>query len=245
MKKIFEFFGYYKINKSLSDNGFNKQNLLDIFYKNIISTGFKPEFIVDIGANTGTWTRDFTNYFPNTKVLMIEPQENLVKYFKDILNEKISCLTLGVGNKNEVLTFTIHERDDSCSFIYTEEEAKERGFKQIKVPVKTLNTIISENNLPCPDIIKIDAEGLDLEVIEGSSDFYGKTEIFLVEASVCNKKYQNTIAKIISKMDECGYQLFEITDLNRPFPDKPILWLVELAFVKKDGYILKNLNVSI
>ena len=37
-------------------------------------------------------------------------------------------------------------------------------------------------------------------------------------------------------MDENNYRLFEITDLNRPFQPK-VLWLVELVFVLKDGYI--------
>ena len=37
-------------------------------------------------------------------------------------------------------------------------------------------------------------------------------------------------------MDKKGYSLFEITDLNRPFQPQ-VLWLVELAFVKKQGII--------
>lgn len=35
-------------------------------------------------------------------------------------------------------------------------------------------------------------------------------------------------------MNEKGYKLFDISDLNRPFDNK-VLWLVELLFVLKDG----------
>ncbi len=35
-------------------------------------------------------------------------------------------------------------------------------------------------------------------------------------------------------MDAKGYCLFDITDLNRPW-EKPVLWLVELVFVRKGG----------
>ena len=37
-------------------------------------------------------------------------------------------------------------------------------------------------------------------------------------------------------MDENNYRLFEITDINRPFQPQ-VLWLVELVFVKKNGFI--------
>lgn len=220
----------------------NKENLLDTFYNNLKAANFYPKYIVDIGANTGTWTRELLKNFPDASVLMIEPQQRLQKHFQDLLNDKITYLSLGVGNKNDILKFTIVDRDDSCSFIYSEEEAQKMGYEQIEVPVKTLNTIVTESKFPTPELIKIDAEGLDLEVIEGASDFYGKTEVFLVEATVCCTTYNNTVAKVVKIMDEAGYQIYEITDLNRPFPQSPILWLIEIAFVKKDGFLLQQIK---
>ena len=132
--------------------------------------------------------------------------------------------------------FTIVDRDDSCSFRYTKEEADKEGFKQVEIPVTTLNNLLAKSDLPIPDIIKIDAEGLDIEVLKGASDFFGKTEIFMVEAGVVNKMFENSFLNIINFMDEKGYRLYEITDLNRPFEPK-VLWLVELVFVLKNGYI--------
>jgi len=37
------------------------------------------------------------------------------------------------------------------------------------------------------DIIKIDTEGLDLNVLKGGNKYFGKTEIFMVGAGVVNK----------------------------------------------------------
>jgi hypothetical protein len=37
-------------------------------------------------------------------------------------------------------------------------------------------------------------------------------------------------------MDQRGYRVFDITALNRPSKTK-ILWLVELVFIRKDGYL--------
>jgi hypothetical protein len=41
-------------------------------------------------------------------------------------------------------------------------------------------------------------------------------------------------------MDSKGYRVFEITDINRPFSNR-VLWLVELAFIRKNGYF-DNIN---
>jgi hypothetical protein len=40
--------------------------------------------------------------------------------------------------------------------------------------------IDAELNLPVPDIIKIDAEGLDLKVLDGSRTMNGSTDLFFV-----------------------------------------------------------------
>jgi hypothetical protein len=104
------------------------------------------------------------------------------------------------------------------------------------VPVVRLNDFLPATNLPQPDIIKIDAEGLDLEVLSGADNFFGLTEIFMVEASVMNKMFENNVLKVLSFMDEKGYRLFDITDLNRTIKHGA-LWLVELVFIKKNGVI--------
>ena len=201
--------------------------------------GFTPNHIIDVGANHGTWTRETLKFFPNAYYTLLEPQEWLQSSLQDLLdiNFKITFNAVGAGAKSGSFQFTIVNRDDSCSFRYTEEEAKAQGFKQVEVPIITLNElVINHPTLPFPDLVKIDAEGLDLEVLEGASNLMGKTEVFLVEAALFCKEFDNSLLKMVNYMDDKGYTLFEITDLNRPF--KPnVLWLTELAFVKKGGII--------
>lgn len=169
---------------------------------------------------------------------MFEPQMEMKKSVQDLLDEnsKVSFNALGVGSSDDTLKFTIHDRDDSCSFKYSEEEAKERGFEQIEVDVVTLNKFFKNKPLPVPDIIKIDAEGYDIEVLKGASDFFGKTEIFMVEVAVMCDSYENSPDKVINFMAERGYKLAEMTDAIRPFEFK-MLWLLELVFIKENGLV--------
>lgn len=236
IKKIFAKFGL-TVGKAAANTN-NKDYLLFNFYHTLKAFQFEPKHIVDVGANHGTWTREALNYFPDAYYTLVEPQYWLKDSMNDILesNKKVTFHSFGAGETEGSFQFTIHDRDDSCSFKYTEEEAAAKGFKQLTLPVVTLNKLIADTNLPAPDIIKIDAEGLDIQVLNGASDYFGKTEIFMVEAGVVNKSFDNSFLKIINYMDQKGYRLFEITDLNRPYHPK-VLWLVELVFVLKGGKI--------
>jgi FkbM family methyltransferase len=217
---------------------YHKNNLLDNFYSILQSIHFNPKHIVDVGANHGTWTRETLKHFPDSRYTLIEPQAFMKNSISDLLatNTNINFYAVGAGKNAGTFNFTITERDDSCSFRYSAEEARSKNLEQIAVNIITLNEFITEKSLPFPYIIKIDSEGLDLEVLEGASDFFGKTEIFLTEAGVVNKSFKNSFLKVINFMDENNYRLFDITDLNRPF-ERPMLWLTELVFVKKDGFI--------
>ena len=232
--------GFVRVQKIVyAKDAYQKNTLLEVFFDNIKQMGFTPKHIIDVGANHGTWTRETLKYFPDAFYTLIEPQEWLKPSLQDILdaNSKVSFNAVGAGNQSGSYMFTIVNRDDSCSFRYTEEEAKAGGFKQVEIPIVTLNEMVVKNaTLPFPDLVTIDAEGLDINVLEGASDLIGKTEVFLVEAALFCKEFDNSLLKIVDYMDNRGYFLFEITDLNRPFKPQ-VLWLVELAFIKKGGII--------
>ncbi|OAD91220.1 FkbM family methyltransferase [Aequorivita soesokkakensis] len=230
--------GYVKKSGSKAPS-FEKDKLLENFFSNIKTMGFTPKHIVDVGANHGTWTREAIKYFPTAQFSLIEPQNWLQPSFQDLLdnNPKIKYYPMGVGSEVGSFKFTIVDRDDSCSFRFTEEEAKARGFEQKEIAVSTINELFKDAQ-PAPDLIKIDAEGLDLRVLEGASNFFGTTEILMVEAGVGNKNIENNALNVIAFMDKKGYSLFEITEMNRPFKPK-MLWLLELVFVKRGGILDK------
>jgi hypothetical protein len=102
--------------------------------------------------------------------------------------------------------------------------------------------MLSNKRAVVPDIIKIDAEGLDLDVIEGMKNTcLGKTELIFVEAAVLSNTFPNTVEKVVNKMHQAGYGMVEITDINRPFGFKG-LWLIEIAFALKDGKVINSLR---
>ena len=101
------------------------------------------------------------------------------------------------------------------------------------MPIITLNQLVASSGAGLPEMVKIDAEGFDLKVLAGASDLLGKTDIFLIEAVVwgASGAYDNSVAEVVRFMAEAGYNLMDITDLNRS-PKYGVLWLCELAFLR-------------
>jgi FkbM family methyltransferase len=213
---------------------------LEFFLSLLKRYGFNPKHIVDVGANKGTWTRRALTFFPDARFTLIEPQNHLKVHIQDLLDRgsKIAWINVGVADQSGILPFTISYRDDSSSFAPTPIDA---AAPRISVLVTTLNEIVLTADAPAPEIVKIDAEGFDLKVLAGASDLLGKTEIFFIEVSICSPDYENTIARVIHRMDEAGYKVVDITDLNRS-TKYGVLWLCELAFLRNDSALFDTVT---
>lgn len=245
IKQILKGFLYKTGLINLVGDSNNKTSLLINFYNILKSEKYVPNCIYDIGANKGTWTRECMNYFPNAKYILFEPQPNLRNHIEQCLKEKnnYTVYSVGVGNKNDEMLFTYHDRDDSCSFDISKEEAEKNGFKQVYTPIVKLDTFIYENNLQLPDILKIDAEGIDLDVLDGARKTINEhVEIVLIEVGIMNKNITNNALEVLKYMDDANFRLFEITDLNRPFKNN-VLWLCEFVFIRKNGLLDKEYSI--
>jgi FkbM family methyltransferase len=195
--------------------------------------GFNPKHIIDVGANKGTWTR-------RAHYTLVEPQAHLKVHIQDLLHRgcKITWIDAGVADHPGSLPFTISRRDDSSSFAPTPVDA---AAPRISVRVTTLNEIVSAASAAPPEMVKIDAEGLDLKVLTGASDLLGKTDVFFVEATICCSEYENTIARVIYRMHEAGYKVIDVTDINRS-PKYGVLWLCELAFLRNESALFDTVT---
>jgi len=202
---------------------------------------FQPKRIYDVGANHGRWTRCAIEYFPNASYTLVEPQDHLKSSIDDLIKRGVSIewINAGAGKECGVQWFTIADRDDSSTFSSRPDShgINPTNPNQVKMDITTLNKIASMHSGSKPDLVKIDAEGWDLKVLEGASDLIGITDIFLMEAAVCAGGIENTLFSVMQRFDQLGYRLIDITDLNRS-PKDQALWLTELAFLRRGSPLL-------
>jgi FkbM family methyltransferase len=210
------------------------------FFPLLRRLGFNPQRIFDVGANHGNWSRAAAHYFPRAAFTLIEPQGHLRECIQDLIEagHQIEWISAGCSDESGTLPFIVNDRrDDSSTFIQVTQQGQSTGTNHVPTPVITLNQLAISRGVPA--MVKIDAEGFDLKVLSGASDLFGKTEIFLVEAQICSTAYDNSTVKVITYMDDRGYRLMDITDLNRS-PKQGVLWLCEFVFVRKDSALLNS-----
>jgi FkbM family methyltransferase len=215
---------------------------LDGFFSLMKRRGFAPKHVIDVGANKGNWTRTAIKFFPEAYYSLVEPQDALKIHMQDLIDGgyKIRWINAGAGDKSGSLPFAVSSRDDSSSFVPG--QLQDQSIPQLPlVRVMTLNEIAAESGAPPPDMVKIDAEGFDLRVLAGGSELLGKTDVFLLEAMICQRSYENTLARVIERMAAAGYRLVDFTDLERS-PKDGVLWLCEAAFLRNDSRWLEGVT---
>lgn len=213
----------------------------DPFFDCLCKLGYRPEHIIDIGANRGNWTRTAMRYFPNSRFTLFEPQGRLLAGSDLESDSRVRIFVMGVGPATATMLLSTHERDDSFSFALTKEEAASMCRMQVEAPVVALDEFLEKEGLPQPSILKIDAEGWDLEVLKGAESAISHADIVLLEAAVLNKFFPNTLHQVVAEMDKRGFVVFDITDINRTARDNA-LWLVEMAFVKAGSFLDRKVD---
>jgi FkbM family methyltransferase len=206
----------------------------DVLHSVLQRFGFSPKHIVDVGANHGNWTRMALEYFPGARYTLLEPQNELKVHIQDLLlaGHNIQWINAGAAEKSGTLPFHLSHRDDSSTFV----EDGNNSLQTIPKPVFSLDDLLVKYELPIPEMVKIDAEGFDLKVLQGAKSLLGKTDVFMLEASVLCP-YENSVAAAIQFMTEQGYHLIDITEINRS-PKHKVLWLTELAFLRNGSSLL-------
>ncbi len=220
--------------------------ILSAFFSAVKGLGFAPAHILDVGANRGQWTRSALRHFPSPPChyTLIEPQQRLRPGIQDLLNagHGIEWINAGAGDRACRMTFHVPAADTSASFseAMAGMQAGGSGMTCLEVDVVTLNDVVAASAFGIPQMVKIDAEGFDLKVLEGASDLFGKTELFLVEVSLFDSKSDSTLTRVVRRMEEAGYVPLDITDLNR-CARSGVLWLCELVFARRDGELLARI----
>lgn len=217
-------------------------DLLNAFLQALKGLGFDPKHIIDIGANRGMWTRTVSRYFPKAHYTLLEPQNRFRDRVRDLeaAGLGLTWLNAGAGYQRGRLKLHVPSCDTSASFVPIEQTTDGKKIDLIEVDVLTLDDVVAQSQHGMPAMVKIDAEGFDLKVIEGAKSLIGKTEIFLIEAAVFDPKAENTLLNTINLMDRIGYAPLDVTDINR-CAKSGVLWLVEMPFLRKDSALWANI----
>ncbi len=132
----------------------------------------KGDLVFDIGANIGIYTMAFLML--GAKVVAVEPQPKCIQVLKKKFsgNENVAIVEKGVAQEQGELELFLSEGMAATTFSEDFKRLEETSYKgeytgKIKVPITTMDALISEHGTP--KYCKIDTEGFEAKVLEGLS----------------------------------------------------------------------------
>jgi len=135
--------------------------------------GFAPDSVFwDIGANIGSYTL-YAALRPDIRVVAFEPAA--VNYFilaanceLNAFGERVDCLPIGVGADKSVERLDVSQFEPAHSFSFRHKGRRPLSSRQATLVV-SIDELIHEYGLPCPNYIKIDVPALTGAIIEGGA----------------------------------------------------------------------------
>lgn len=173
----------------------------------IKSLNIPIETIVDVGVLTGTW--DLQTEFKDKKHILIEP---IVEW-----NDKINDTYGSAGIDYDLLNVAAYNRDGRMKIktvsvvpgkpiSHASLTERSSGDDLREVPVRRLDTLLPEIGASGPYLLKIDVDGVEIDIIEGAEKILPKCSVIVVEANVQNFIERSNI------LSDKGFSLFDIVD---------------------------------
>lgn len=133
-----------------------------------------PKIAIDVGANVGEWTAAWLRCFPNSTVHCFEPFPENFDRLQRRFGDKVFLHRRALSSNAGKRAFYVYEDSVYNSFVPYNDFQKPKG--SFELETTTLDAFAKVKDLRSIDVLKIDAEGEDLEILRGADNF-----IFLIK----------------------------------------------------------------
>lgn len=145
--------------------------------------------VIDVGANRGQFSTFARAAFPNCRIVAFEPLDRPAATFEKLFagDPKTRLVHAALGTARGTVIMHVTEDDDSSSPLAIG-EAQRRAFgtverTQVEVPCGLLADFLRDGDLGAKNLLKIDAQGYELEVLRGAQNLLGRFSAIYCELS--------------------------------------------------------------
>lgn len=189
---------------------------------------------IDVGANVGAWSLGLLSNVTNARVLCFEPNPAIT--LEELRNDpRAIVISKGVSNRRGAMTLYLVEDEAGGSGMSSLHRRELGRVTPLEVAVETLDENDEVIKLDNIDFIKIDAEGHEMFVLEGSANvieaFRPIVQFEYGGAWIDSKRY---IREAFDYFNRVSYSLFRI---NRRKLIGPLLYSEDLENFRFANYV--------
>lgn len=163
--------------------------LAGVEHKDILErVGFTPEVVLDVGANRGQFSLAVRSIFPEAKLVAFEPLPRAASVYRSVFaNDNLTTLhEAALGASRGRIKIYVTAADDSSSALMPSQLQKSlfpgsSVQEEVEVRVHVLSDFADQLGSSC--LLKIDVQGFEKSVLEGSVDCLHRINAVYVECS--------------------------------------------------------------
>jgi FkbM family methyltransferase len=168
---------------------------------------FQPGSVFwDIGASVGVFSV-YAAVATDTRVVAFEPAA--VNYYllsanceANKLQERVDCLLVGVGRQRSVARLEVSQFRPARSFSFRGKRDEPYESRQAAV-VLSVDELVEDYGLPCPNYIKIDAPGVSEGIIAGAARTFRRPEMRQIHLEL--RDTSKGAQRILEMLNQSGF----------------------------------------
>lgn len=145
--------------------------------------GIAPRIIMDIGANRGQTSKRLARGFPQADVHCFEPTPASCEVLRRTMQRftNTTAHALAFGPEKKMARFFLRDHHETNSFLPLEEPKPGAGPEAaIEVEMQQLDEYVPSKGWSDVHVLKINAEGYDLEILKGGRSLLQSGKIHLI-----------------------------------------------------------------
>jgi len=169
---------------------------------------YRPKVLIDIGANDGAYGLYLKKLFGVMEVHVFEPQP---KHRESLISKGFIVHSVALADKAGEASFYTNTYDSASSLLPITDICRTEYPKTADSQLSMVQTARLDDELPVPpqdSLIKIDAQGYELPIIQGGRQVVSRALIVLIEMSF-QRLYegQSLFNDVHSELDALGFEL--------------------------------------
>lgn len=208
---------------------------------NLRSLGFAPDYVLDIGAYHGLWTKRVKEIFPSARFLLFEAQADKKGAIIANLSETDNWeLFTGVLGRTEGLPVQFYLMETGSSYY---EEATPFPRKVVECITTTLDALVQDTFLSGKIVyVKMDTQGSELDILHGGTSILRSATFISIETNIFPyNRDAPTTHKVIEYMARQGFIPFDIIELHRRSYDHTLLTM-DVLFIRESSELFASLG---